>query len=342
MRILIATPLFPPDIGGPATYSKLLSVELPKRGVDAEILSFGEVRHLPKVLRHLAYFWKLVRKCRHADIIFAQDPVSVGFPATLAARLLRKRFYLKIVGDYAWEQGVQRFGVKETLDDFLKKSYGLKVEFFRILQKFSADSVFKIIVPSVYLKKTVALWGVPDDKIHVIYNAFEAPQFTVAKDEARKRLGISGTIIVSAGRDVPWKGFKTLREIMPDILKQIPDAKLFILTGEPREKLLLYLRAADVFVLNTAYEGLSHQLLEAMAAGTPIITTDVGGNPEVIENGKDGLLVPYNDREKLKEAVVTMMMDSVMRDKFVQNSCEKLKKFEKEQMITETIKILKQ
>src|SRR3989344_2133170 len=103
VKILIATPFSTPDIGGPATYSATLSRELPKRGVDVCIVSFRDVRWLPRGIRHLVYFFKCLWSGRGADVIYAQDPFSVGFPALAAARVLRKKFLLKIVGDYAWE-----------------------------------------------------------------------------------------------------------------------------------------------------------------------------------------------------------------------------------------------
>ncbi len=102
MRILIATGIFPPDIGGPATYSKLLFDELPKRGFEVDVLSFGEVRKFPKIVRHFIYFLKVLSLGRKSDIIFVQDPVSVGLPVCIASKILRKKFALKIVGDYAW------------------------------------------------------------------------------------------------------------------------------------------------------------------------------------------------------------------------------------------------
>ena len=98
-KILIATGIYPPDMGGPATYSKLLADELPKRGIEVRVLTFGAVRHLPKVIRHLAYFFKTLSQGREVDIIYAQDPVSVGLPALWAARLLGKRFLLRLGGD---------------------------------------------------------------------------------------------------------------------------------------------------------------------------------------------------------------------------------------------------
>ncbi len=375
MKILIATGIFPPDIGGPATYSKLLADELPKHNIQVEILSFGLVRNLPKIIRHFVYFWKVLTAGLRVDIIFAQDPVSVGLPSFLAAKIIRKKFILKIVGDYAWEQGMQRFGVKDLLDDFLSKKYGWKVETLRKIQKFVANNADKIIVPSEYLKKVVLKWGITPDKIYVIYNAFEAPQITISGEEARKKLNLSGTILISAGRLVPWKGFTALIEIMPEILEQIPDAKLIIigdgpefknlkslpadathqalqagqisnlkingnvfLTGQlSHEDLLIYLKAGDIFVLNTAYEGFSHHILEAMAIGIPVITTNRGGNSEIIDNGKNGILIDYNNKDELKKAIIDLYNSLVLKMKLTQNAKNKVMEFGKEKMIKETL-----
>ena len=339
-RVLISTGIFPPDVGGPATYSKILLDELPKENFGVRVLNFGLVRQLPKIIRHLVYFFKVLAMGKNADVIFAQDPVSVGLPAALAARILCKKFILKVVGDYAWEQGVQRFGVREILDDFLKNKYRWEVELLRKIQKFVANRADKIIVPSEYLKKVVAAWGIKQGKIRVVYNSFDALEIKISKADARKQLGISGKILVSAGRDVPWKGFQALRDLMPEISKQIPDAKLFILSNEPKEKLLLYLRAADVFVLNTAYEGFSHLILEAMAMGAPVVTTDAGGNPELIEDGKSGFLVKFNDKNVLKSKILEILKNPALAQKLSENAKKKASEFSKERMINDTIKIM--
>ena len=116
MKVLIATSIFPPDIGGPATYSKILADELPKHGVDVDVLSYGFISHeAPKIFRYLFYFLKIFKRAFGADLIYAQDPVF-GLAPCVASLILRKPFVLKVVGDYAWEQGVNRFGVKELLN----------------------------------------------------------------------------------------------------------------------------------------------------------------------------------------------------------------------------------
>src|SRR3989344_1002711 len=118
MNILFAASLYPPDTRGPATFAKQLVDYLKTRDASITVVPFREVRGLPPGLRHFVYFCKLLLRGRRAFIVLALDPVSVGLPAFFAARLLRARFVLRIGGDYAWEQGVQRNGIKDTLDEF--------------------------------------------------------------------------------------------------------------------------------------------------------------------------------------------------------------------------------
>ncbi|MCK4386500.1 MAG: glycosyltransferase family 4 protein [Candidatus Pacebacteria bacterium] len=364
MKILITTGIYPPDIGGPATYSKLLFDELPKRGFEVEILSFGEVRHLPKIIRHIVYFFKVLKRGKSADIIYAQDPVSVGLPTMLANKILRKRFFIRIAGDYAWEQGVQRFGVKDNLDDFSakQKGYSFFVQLFKKIQTKVAKAADVVIVPSHYFKTIIVNWSIQPEKINVIYNGIKlTPQNLLETRPPREE-----KIILSVGRLVPWKGFKVLIETMPDILKEIPEAKLVIvgsgpqkeelkktidglnlqgkviLTGQLEKKeVLKYMREVDMFVLNTKYEGFAHLLLEASNAMVPIITTNIGGNSELIENNKEGILIEPNNKEEIKNAVLKIFRNDNFRQKIIQNAYQKSKQFSIQNTLDNLEKLLK-
>ncbi|MBI5913464.1 glycosyltransferase family 4 protein [Candidatus Azambacteria bacterium] len=368
IRILIATGVFAPDIGGPATYSKLLADELPSRGIDVSVLSFRSVRHLPKAIRHFAYFLKALRASVRASVVFAQDPVSVGLPAWCAAKILRKRFILKVVGDYAWEQYCQRgAGAKNflTIEEFQRTRCDFVTELRRKAQQFVAQRAEKVIVPSAYLKTIIAQWGVPSEKIQVIYNACETPTISGSKEEARRALGLQGKIIVSIGRLVPWKGFLGLIDVVQKMLTELPDLVLVIVGDGPqkdelekraqelgvdkhviftgrteRENVWRYLKVADVFALNTAYEGFSHQILEAMALGVPIVTTAVGGNVEAIDDGETGVLVAYNDKEAFVQALRRVLHDGAFADMLAQNAKKKVGSFSTKRMVEETIKAL--
>ncbi|QQG42844.1 MAG: glycosyltransferase family 4 protein [Candidatus Giovannonibacteria bacterium] len=388
-RVLIATGIFPPEAGGPATYSKILLDELPKKNFGARVLNFRSVRRWPKIIRHFIYGLKLMAYGRNADIIFAQDPVSVGLAAAIAAKILRKKFLLKIVGDYAWEQGVQRFGVKEVLDEFLKNKpphqkfwcggkYRWEVELLRKVQKFVANRAEKIVVPSEYLRKVVRQWGINHDNIHVVYNTFEWPTNLVKpgfrdyksdkQDYLQNPIKFKNKkrVLLSAGRLVPWKGFSALIEILPQLLNDFPNLRLIIvgsgpekdklksqvinqklekeaiLTGSvPRQELLECLSSADVFALNTAYEGFSHLILEAMALGAPIVTTKVGGNPEIIK-GENGFLVGFNDKEALYRKIYELLTNPFLAEKFSNNGCATVAQLaNKEFMLNHTINIFK-
>ena len=125
-HLIIATGIYPPQIGGPATYSKLLHDELPKRGWEVDVVNFGDVLNYIWGFRHIVYMYRLFNKIKKSSILYAQDPVSVGLPVFLISKIMRCNFVLKIVGDYAWEQGKQRFGVLDDLDTFSKKNILIK------------------------------------------------------------------------------------------------------------------------------------------------------------------------------------------------------------------------
>ncbi|MFH1661806.1 MAG: glycosyltransferase [Candidatus Falkowbacteria bacterium] len=387
-NILIATGIFPPDIGGPATYVKTLCDELPEKGFNVKVVTYfdknSKLNHSIKiqnskfkifkinknrnlVIRYFNYFLRVLKLLNWANIVYVQGPVSEGLPSWLACKLRRKKYILKIVGDYGWEQGTQRFGVNDLLDEFQNKKYNNSVERIRKIQKLVARGAEKIITPSEYLKNIVKKWGISDDKIKVIYNCVDPSHSTGrSKEEIKKELCLSGDIILSAGRLVPWKGFELLIDLMPELLKANPDFKLIIAGEGPEfenlslkiknlelekfikligkvehEKLLKYMKASDIFMLNTGYEGLSHVIIEAMQVGLPVITTNVGGNPEVVKNGENGLLVEYNNKEEIKNAILKLDKDVELKNKLVNNAKDNFGKFSKERMISEVIEFLR-
>src|SRR6185437_10345202 len=100
MKVVLVTPLYPPEIGGPATYAETLMRELPKQGIEVELIKFSLVRKWPRALRHFLLYREIVKATRGADSIFALDPFSVGVPALNAKQKLGKQLVVKIVGDY--------------------------------------------------------------------------------------------------------------------------------------------------------------------------------------------------------------------------------------------------
>ncbi len=337
MKILIATP----NEGGPFTYTKLLEKELSQQGVSVKVCSFGEVLHLPKVVRHLVFFFKLVFSARGAQVLYAQDPASTGLPTLCAARLMGKTFLLRVAGDYAWEQGQQFFGITDTIDAFQKKYYSGRVGILRRIQRFVAEHADYVITPSNYFSSIVEQWGI----IHpiVIYNGIELgvlPQMP--------SVTIPPKTIVSVGRLVPWKGFDALI----DLMQELPEWHLCIVgEGEmheelvkrakrlgvlnrvsffgkrSREEIYAIFQEAEVFVLNTAFESFSFLAVEAMDAGIPLVAGRAGSIPELVREGVDGLLVEPNNVLEIKHAIEKIAADTGMRESLITNARKRAKEF---------------
>jgi glycosyltransferase involved in cell wall biosynthesis len=319
MRLLVATPLYPPEPGGPATYAKLLEEHLPARGIRVKVVPFSLVRHLLPGVRHVAYAWELFRYAYRADVIFAQDTFSVGAPAALVALLLRKPFVVRVPGDYAWEQSRQRFGVMDGVDAFQEKRYGPRVEALRTVQRFVVGRADRVIAPSEYFARLVSGWGIPKDRVRAIYNGID-----LSVEEEPPRNPPSGKILLSIGRLTPWKGFDLLIRLLSELprwtlviagdgpqrqeLKRlalsegVADRVLF--TGAiSRAQMFGWCRVADAFALNTSFESFSFQTVEAMHAGVPVIATRVGSIPELIEDGKEGALCAPDDAAAFLAAI---------------------------------------
>lgn len=359
LNIVLATGLYPPEIGGPATYARMLEEKLPAHGYELTVVPFGQVRNRPKLLRHLAYVKLLWRQAKDADIVYALDPVSVGLPAWLVSFLRRKPFLLRVAGDYAWEQGQQRYGVTATLDEYTKERQApLKVKLLAALQAFVAKRAVRIVVPSGYLKHIVTTWGVPTERIQVIYSALFPLTVTASKAELRQQLSFANFVITSVGRLVPWKGFVALINVVAALRQAEKDVSLVIAGDGPQaEELAAHvqerglsdevrlvgrlskdalgatIKASDCFVLNTGYEGLSHQLLEVMDLSVPIVTTTVGGNPELVRDGVSGLMVPFNDEAALQAAIERLMDNDTLQQRLVQNARVRTRDFAQENVV---------
>lgn len=358
MRLLIATPLYPPESGGPATYVKILEERLPGKDIEVEVVKFSTVRRYPKALRHLAYAYLVQRALRQADAVLALDPVSTGLPSALAARLLRKPFFVKVVGDYAWEQGRQRYGVSGSLDAFVREpQHSTRVRILQAVEAWVAKSAHTVIVPSQYLRRIVSAWGVPVERITVIPNGIATPVLGTIPAALE---ALPAPRIVTAGRLVPWKGMGGLIDAVTDLreegmavslvvvgdgphranLEVYAKARLsdgYAFTGElSREDTLAAIASADVFALNTAYEGLSHLLIEALSLGAVIVTTTAGGNGELVTDEEEGLLVEHGDRKALPAALKRALTDASLRRRIGQLAALKAKDFTEDAMVERT------
>lgn len=382
MKIVFATGVYPPDLGGPATYVSHLALTLHRRGDTVKVVTYGSPpaaptspfpvhyvpRGVPLPLRYLRYLATLRRVGRGADLLYLQDPLSCGLPGLLAARSLHCPVLVKVVGDLAWEIATEMGRVKDTIDEFQNRKYDLLVETMRRVEHTVARRADRLLVPSKYLKRLVLQWGLNDKHIEVIENALPhtARGASVSRTKARKDLGLDcNPLLITAGRLVPWKGFDLLIRLMPEIRLRLPQARLLIVGTGPCEARLkdlareigaagivtftgsldasmmdLHLRASDVLLLASTYEGFSHLLLEAMRAEVPILATDIGGNRELMEDGRCGRLVPSGEPGKFLEALVEMCASSSLRARYAEAGVQRFRMLSWDRLVEATTAVL--
>ncbi len=381
MKITIATGIFYPEIGGPASYSLALAKKLAENS-HVNLVTFSRVfsdpndKNLPfkvarvwnknpKFYRNVLYFFKILSHAKNSDLILALNATNAGWPALIAAKILKKKFVVKIPGDYAWEIAANRGKTGLLLDDFQKSKKSGWIKFYHSVQVRVCRKADAIIVPSEYLAKIVSGWGIDRKKIKVIYNGVDFDPKNISKEDARVKIGVHGNIILSIGRLVPWKGFRMLIKIMPQlaeinqffrlvivgdgpefkkleaVIKNLRlERKVYLVGRKTKDELANYFAATDIFILNTGYEGFSHQIVEAMAAGAPVITTSVGGNREIIHQGENGFMIKYNDEFNILEAIKTIWQSPELRQKFIEEGKKTADFFSVEKMIKETINVL--
>lgn len=371
MKVLLAAEIFPPDIGGPATYTVKLANALIKHGNQVEVVCYSTenqqddfqfkvhriIRSKFKLPHYYKYEKTLEKLASNFDVIYAMGPVGSGKSAMKVAKKLNKKLIVKVVGDYAWEQAQGAGKTNLLLDDFQKEKFSGKIGMLQKIERTVCQNANRVIVPSQYLKKIVSGWGVSEENIEVVYNSKDIDH----KIENQS----SQNTIISVGRLVSWKGFDTLIKIIAELDKDGVDLNLNIFGKGPdlerlnkliadlklekkvsinhiaQNEVALKLANAQMFVLNTGYEGLSHAILEAMATGTPVIASNLGGNPELITDDENGILFEYNNKEQIKEAILKLHNDPELRQKFADNSKHKLQNFTFEKMINDTIKVLR-
>jgi hypothetical protein len=153
MRILIATPLSPPDPGGPSYYSEALAEALQGLGHEVALESFARVKHLPTGIRHVVYAFKLFQKQDLADVTIALDAWSVALPAVVVGKVVRKPVILRTGGDFLWERYIERTdtgaGNRVLLSDFYTTPKKLTRK-ERLIYTLTKRVIFALVIKIVF------------------------------------------------------------------------------------------------------------------------------------------------------------------------------------------------
>ena len=209
---------------------------------------------------------------------------------------------------------------------------GLHITAYKLMNHW----VNKIVTVSESVKQMVIKEeGVGPQRIEVIYNGVELPEKEIHDPhELRSHLGLkkNDIVIMHVANLKPVKGHQYLLEAFALVEKQCPDVKLVLIGRDElygkmqnmaqglnildkvfflgkRDDVQNLLSLANICVLPSLSEGMSNSILEYMAAQKPVIATRVGGNPELVRNQFNGLLVEKENVQQLKEALLELLQD---------------------------------
>lgn len=347
-RILIASNIFPPLIGGPATFADRLAGVLARRGHAVTVVCSsgtltdpGDAARPFRVVRVPTgnrYLYEVKVRAALVRAFLAHSRVLVAGlePYVLdAVRVVPRRYILRIPGDTVWESA-RNYGVTSLgFDDFQNSSTPppLVAGIAAQRQRYLARAV-TVVTPSRYLEGVVRRWpGVPAD-LRTIPNGVELGEYPERPPAPRDGRPLK---VLFVGRLTNWKGIETLLlavrgvagievtvvgdgpelPMATSLLAQLGggsgSAPVRLLGRQPEDAVRAEMLTHDVLVLPSNYEGMSHTLLEACAAGLVPVVSAIGGNLEVVGDSEHGLVVPYGAPAALRQAIERLAADDDLR-----------------------------
>jgi glycosyltransferase involved in cell wall biosynthesis len=371
MRVLVVSGIWPPDSGGPASHASALASFLHARGHTVEVVTTADAAPEP---REYSVWWVprswrtrharcalLVRKrAREADVVYATSMVR---RAAVGARLARKPLVVKLVSDEVFErmQREQRFS--GSLDDFQRVRGDARVRFLRTTRGRALRRASHVLPPSEYLRRVALGWGLEPTRVSVLPNTAPRIPTLPPRAELRAELGLEGDALAFAGRLGIQKSLGVAVEALaeaPDVTLAVAgdgpererlerrarelglDGRVRFLGGLSRDGVLRLFRAADAALLSSSWENFPHTIVEALAVGSPVIATAVGGVPEVVHDGENGLLVEPGDPQALGAAISRFFADPDLRARLAGAAAASVAGYSEDAVLARIEDVLKQ
>lgn len=343
MKICLLSDTYPPDVGGLAVSVRRNAQSLAFAGHEVHVVAPGESHppgsrhreadgpltvhrlgtqpHLRETLADWSDLAADLDVTHDFDLFHGHFLAYAGYIATLVARYRGKKSVISARGNDI---------------DVMPFDYRRAPFVFKALEW--ADAI--IAVTGDLARKAAALSGRED--VHLIHNGVDV-DFFVPQDpdlQLRETLGLDDRPVIGfVGEARAKKGLGRLLRIFPRLYQSLPvqmllvggvrhkdqsmvdfflrqhaDLPLYVVSPQPNQKMPRYYSLCDVVILPSLRDGLPNTLLEAMACGRPVLASAVGGMPDVITNGLDGVLLPSQDDEPWVDALRDTLQDSPMRE----------------------------
>jgi glycosyltransferase involved in cell wall biosynthesis len=336
MRVVLLPGIWPPDVGGPATHGPELARFLVERAHAVQVVTMGDgppaerpcpvltvSRRRPFPLRYGHLAAAAAAAARRADVVYASATYAAAAGAAAAAG---RPLVAKLVSDPAYERARRSGLFAGTLEDFQRAAPPGLVA-LRRARTLALRRARTLIVPSRYLAELARGWGLDERRLVVVPNPAPAVEVEPAPVDGRfvfagrlTRQKALGTAIEAVAR-VPGARLLVLgdgpeRDELEQRVRELDLTERVELAGpRPRREVLRALSGARAAVLSSDWENLPHAAVEALAVGTPVVATDVGGVSEVVHDGVNGLLVPAGAPDALARALSSLLESQQLRDR---------------------------
>lgn len=305
LRILITTGIYPPSIGGPATYSKALEDEFISRGFKVKVRYFRFEKKLPTGLRHLWFLVKSAPTVLWADRIITLDTFSVAVPTLILAKIFRKKVVIRTGGDFLWEKYLNR--TKELV--LLQNFYSTKSDWtvFEGIIFNMTNLVVKNVDVLVFSTKWqrdiwVKAYDISDEKIKLIENAF--PKKIRSREYRHKNFLWPVRDVIMKNPDYARNAFKLAKQENENISLEDERYKREVLIDKMKDCYAVYQPSlGDIS---------SNLILDAVSLEKPFICTMYTG---LYDKLKDvGVFVDPLDIGDIKEKILYLSQESVYKD----------------------------
>ena len=338
MNILITVGIFPPDIGGPASFVPKISNFLIENGHNVKIICLAEVENnhtednldvisikrsnsLP--IRWIKTIYEIIKNGRKSDLIFVN---GLGVESAIANLILQKQLIRKIVGDPVWERAYNKKRITESFDDFQINKHSFLIEVQKLLRNWSINSAEIVITPSDHLKSFVSGIGY-SKKILKINNGVNITDINRANEsKADINLIIISRLVVQKNINIVIGAMKLLdnKNLKLSIIGEggefsklentIHDLNLQnqvqLLGKIDNNKISQFLLTADIFIQASDYEGLPHSVLEAINYEVPILSTETGGCKDLLNDGERGFIIPMPPNKKVIAENISFIIEN--------------------------------
>ncbi len=304
MKILIATGIYPPQIGGPAQYAKELTKALKKLGDEVKVCTYGAEKKLPVGIRHVVFLIKILPTYFKANYIIVLDTFSVALPVYLASFIFNKPYIIRVGGDFLWEGFVERTGKKVLLRNFYQTTYddwNLKDKFIFYITKKVLKRAKKIVFTTRWQQDIwQQVYELKNDKINIIENYY-GPKDDINDNQIvdeDKKIFLAGT------RKLKWKNLTTLTLAFNLAQKKDPSLELD-LTNVSYDNFLIKMKASRAVILVSLGDVSPNMILDAIRLNKPFVLTRETGLYDRLK--KVGLFVDPENEVEIADAILTLL-----------------------------------